>query len=103
MSTVPCRQKRSASRIQVLCSDDIKIYNKGMGGIALIDQRAAAYHVDRKSIIKLYLCIFFDLMDVACAKSYIVAYDASKIEIKLFSFLRYTCRHGVFYIFIFTL
>ena len=28
------------------------MYNKGMGGLDLIDQRAAAYHLDRKSTIK---------------------------------------------------
>ena len=45
-STVPRRQKGSVSKIQVPCSDVIKMYNKGMGGVHLIDQRAAAYHLD---------------------------------------------------------
>ena len=31
----------------------------------LIDERAAAYHLDQKSTIRFYLDIFFDLMDVA--------------------------------------
>ena len=43
-----------------------------MGGIDLFDERAAVYHLDRKSINRFYLPIFSDLMDVACANSYIV-------------------------------
>ena len=43
-----------------------------MGGIDLFDERAAVYHLDRKSTNRFYLPIFFDLMDVACANSYIV-------------------------------
>ena len=38
--------------------------NKGMGGVDLIDQRVAAYHLDRKPTITFCLRIFFDLMDV---------------------------------------
>ena len=29
-----------------------KMYNKGMGGVDLIDQRSAVYHLDRKSTIR---------------------------------------------------
>ena len=54
------------------CPDVVKIYNKGIGDIELTDQRDAAYHLDRKSTIRFYLCIFFDLINVACANSYIV-------------------------------
>ena len=71
-STVLRRQKGSATKIQVLCPDVIKMYNKGMGGVDLIDQRTAAYHLDRKSRVRFYLRIFFDLMDVACANSFVV-------------------------------
>ena len=48
------------------------MYNQGMGGVALIDQRTATYHLDRKSRVRFYLRIFFDLMDVACAYSFVV-------------------------------
>ena len=58
-STAPHRQKGSASKIQVPCPDVIKMYNKGMGGVDLIDQRAAVYHLYRKSTIRFYLRIFF--------------------------------------------
>ena len=64
-SAVPRRHKGSASKIQVPYPDVIK-----MGGVDLIDQRAAAYHLDWKSTIRFYLSMFFDLMDVF--------YDASK-------------------------
>ena len=45
-STVPCRQKGSPSKIQVPCPGVIKMSNKGMGSVDLIDQRAAAYDLD---------------------------------------------------------
>ena len=41
------------------------------GGVEFIDKRAAAYHLYRRSSIRLDLRILFDLMDVACANSYI--------------------------------
>lgn len=69
-STVQRRQEGSASKITVSCPDVIKMYNQGMGGVDLVDQRAAACHLDRKSI-RFYLRIFFDLMDVACANAFI--------------------------------
>ena len=68
-STILRRQKRSASKIQVLCADVIKMYN---GGVDLIDLRTAAYHLDRKSRVRFYLHIFFDLMNIACANSFVV-------------------------------
>ena len=43
-----------------------------MGGADLIDQRAGAYHLDQMPVVRFYLCIFFDLMDVSCANCYIV-------------------------------
>ena len=77
------------------------MYSKGLGGIELIDQRAAAYHLDRKSTIRFYLRIFFKLIDVACANSYI-AYnlmhpnDLTLLEFKIivstFFIGRYTGR-----------
>ena len=71
-STVLRQQKGSASKIQVPCPHFIKMYNQGMGGVDLIDQRTAAYHLDRKSRVRFYLRIFFDLMDVACVNSFVV-------------------------------
>ena len=57
-STIPQQQKGSVSKLQVPWTDVMKMY-KGMSGVDLIDQRAAAYHFDQKSTIRLYLCVFF--------------------------------------------
>ena len=73
-STVLRRQKGSASKIQVPCSDVIKMYNQGMGWVDLFEQRTATYHLDHKSRVRFYLRICFNLMGVACAKSF-VAYN----------------------------
>ena len=64
--------KGSAAKVSVSCPGVIKFYNKSIGGMDLVDQRTAAYHLDRKSSIRFYLRIIFDLMDVACGNSYIV-------------------------------
>ena len=37
-----------------------------------MDQRAAAYRQDRKSSVRFYLRIFFDLMDITCVNSYLI-------------------------------
>ena len=37
-----------------------------------MDQRAAAYRQDRKSSVRFYLRIFFDLMDITCVNSYFI-------------------------------
>ena len=50
----------------------VKLYNSGMGGVELMNQRTAAYHLDRKSSVRFYLRIFFDLMDIACVNSYLI-------------------------------
>ena len=50
----------------------VKIYNNIMGGVDLMDQRTAAYWLDCKSSVQLYLRIFFDLLDTACANSFLV-------------------------------
>ena len=71
-STGPRRQKESASKIQVPRPVVVKIYNKGIGGVELINQKAEAYNLDQKSSIRFYLCIFLDLMNVACANSNIL-------------------------------
>ena len=72
-STLPLRQKVSATKIEVVSPDVMKMYNKGiLKGFDLINWRATAYHFDQKSNSKLCLHIFFDLMDVACANSRII-------------------------------
>ena len=43
-----------------------------MYGVDLIDQRTGSYHLDRKPTIPFYLHIFYHLIDITCATSYIV-------------------------------
>ena len=70
-SSVQRQIKGSAGKVNVSCPDVIKFHNNGMGGMDLLDQRTTAYHLDRKSYIRFYLRMFFDLIDVAFANSYI--------------------------------
>ena len=49
----------------------VKLYNSGMVGVDLTAQRTAAYRLDRKSSVRFFFRIFFDLMDIACANSYL--------------------------------
>ena len=37
-----------------------------------MEQCTAAYRLDRKSSVRFYLRIFFDLMDIACINSYLI-------------------------------
>ena len=37
-----------------------------------MDQHTAAYLLDRKSSVRFYLCIFFDLMGIAFVNSYLI-------------------------------
>ena len=43
-----------------------------MGGVDLMDQRTAAYLLDRKLSVRFYLRILFHLMDIACVHSYLM-------------------------------
>ena len=43
-----------------------------MVGVDLMDQHTAAYLLDRKSSVRFYLCIFFDLMGIAFVNSYLI-------------------------------
>ena len=43
-----------------------------VGSVDLLDQRTAAYMLDRKSCGRYYLRLFFDLMDIAVANSHVV-------------------------------
>lgn len=66
------RKVGQAEKIDVKCPQIVKTYNKFMGGVDLMDQNKACYEVDRKSKIKYYLRLFFDLMDIGMNNSYVV-------------------------------
>jgi len=71
-TNVSCRVKGSANKISITCPNVIKFYNKGMGGVDLMDQKTAAYRLDRKSKFRFYLRLFFDIIDVALVNSHII-------------------------------
>ena len=63
------REKGSQSKSSVPCLKFVKLSNSAMGGVDPMDQRTAAYRLDRKSSVRFYLRIFFGLMDIACVNS----------------------------------
>ena len=70
--SVQGREHGSKTKSSVPCPKVVKLYNSGMSGVNLMDQGTATYHLDRKSSVRFYLCIFFDLMDIACVNSYLI-------------------------------
>ena len=65
------REKGSKTKSSVPYPKVVKLYNSGMVGVDLTAQRTAAYRLDRKSSVRFFFRIFFDLMDIACANSYL--------------------------------
>ena len=70
--SVQRREKGSKTKSSVPCPKVVKLYSSGMVGVDLVDLRTAAYRLDRKSSVRFYLRIFFDLMDIACVNSYLI-------------------------------
>ena len=70
--SVQRKEKGSKTKSLVSCPKVVKLYNSGMGGVDLMDQRTAAYRLDRNSPVRFYLRIFFDLMDIPCVNSYLI-------------------------------
>ena len=70
--SVQRREKGSKTKSSVPCPKAVKLYNSGMVGVDLVDLRTAAYLLDRKSSVRFYLRIFFDLMDIACVNTYLI-------------------------------
>ena len=70
--SVQRREKGSNTKSLVPCSKVVKLYNSSMGGFDLMDQSTAAYCLDRKSSVRFYLHILFDLMDITCVNSCLI-------------------------------
>ena len=64
----------------------VKPYKSNMGGVDLMNQRTAAYRLDRKSSVNFYLRIFFDLMDIACVSSYLIYNMKHPNKLSLFDY-----------------
>lgn len=90
--TVKRRMAGSAEKIDVRCPKIVSHYNKNMGGVDLMDQRKVYYEVDRRSKIKYYLRLFFDLFDIAVNNAYIIytkLHAEKRIEGNLLTCLQY--------------
>ena len=59
VSTVARRVKARRSKIPASCLETGKDYNPGVGGVDLLNQKAAAYKLHRKSSGRYYLRLFF--------------------------------------------
>ena len=72
ISSVQRGEKGSKIKSSVPCRKVVKFYNSDMSGVDLMDQRTAAYCLDRRPSVRFYLRIFFNLMDIACVISYLI-------------------------------
>ena len=84
--SVQRRGKGSKTKSSVPCPKVAKPYNSNMGGVDLMNQRTAAYRLDRKSSVNFYLRIFFVLMDIACVSSYLIYNMKHPNELSLLDF-----------------
>ena len=70
-SNVMRRAEGSATKTPVSCPNIItKMYNASMGGVDVIDQKTAAFRLDRKSKFRFYLRMFFDFINIAIVNSH---------------------------------
>ena len=65
VTNVQRRLKCFSSKIPVNCPNGFTLFSSKMGGVDLIDQLKSAYQLDRMPKFRFYLCLFFDLFDVA--------------------------------------
>ena len=87
VSSILRRCKGQSSKVSVPCPTLIKDYNSNMGGVDLLDQKTAAYKLDRKSSGgRYYLRLFFDLMDMACVNAHIVYKNLNPRGMELLDF-----------------
>ena len=73
VTSVQRREKGSATKSAIPFPTVVKLYSNDMGGVDLMDQRTAAYWLDRKSSVRFNLRIFFDLLVIACVNSFLVS------------------------------
>ena len=72
VSYVQRRRAGAAEKLRVPCPTIVTTYNKFMGGVDLMDQKKVTYEVDRRSKIKYYMRLFFDMFDIAINNSHVV-------------------------------
>ena len=87
ISTVSHRVKGQSAKIPVPFPETIKDYNSGMGGVDLLDQKTAAYKLDRKSSGgRYYVKLFFHLMDISVVNSHIIYKELNPKGMELLDF-----------------
>ena len=91
------REKGSKTKSSVPFSKVVKLYNSDMGEVYLMDQRTAAYHLDRKSSVRFYLRIFFDLMDITCVNSYLIYNMKHPNKLSLLDYKIVVAKHLIQY------
>ena len=72
ISAVQRRLKGSSSKIPVNCLNGIMLYNSKINEVDLMYQLKSEYQLDRTSKFRFYLCLFFDLFDLALVNSFIL-------------------------------
>ena len=83
---VPRKEKGSARKSAISCPTAVQLHNNCMGGVDFMDQTAAAYQLDRKSSVRFYLRIFFDLLDISCVISFLVYNMKHTKQLTLFDY-----------------
>ena len=66
------RLKGSSYKIPVNCQNGIKLCNRKIGGVDLMDQLKSGHKLDQRSKFRFYLHLFFDMFDAALVNSFIV-------------------------------
>ena len=94
-STVQRRIKRFVTKIAVPSPDFIKVYNQGMGGVDLVNQRTVASPLDRKSSNRFCQCMFFNLIDVACVNAFILYNMMHQNDLTLLDYKTIVSTHSI--------
>ena len=63
----------------------------------LMEQRTAAYRLDRKSSVRFYLRILFDLMDIACVNSYLIYNTKHPNQLSLLDYKIFVAKNLIQY------
>ena len=79
-SVVQSRDKGMSCKTSFPCPQPVKRYNKGMGGVDLMNQLTSTYQLDRRSKTRYYLCLFFDLWDIALVNAYIFMVSKHQLD-----------------------
>ena len=63
--------RKKMQRVQITCSNDVKVYNRHMGGVDLLDSHLGR-HRNKMRSKKWYMRIFYHMLDVAMVNAWIL-------------------------------